>query len=474
MAITGIIKPPPDIRAVVHKTAQFVAKNGRAFETKILAREEGKSMKFSFLEASSPFHAYYEDRVLFYENDGESKTVVVTEAKGSNEKEGAVVAVASTVVAQSGEAVQVVSKKEHKASAIDVVAKMLLAQREKIKSAYSAKVVPSEESKDGSKAESAPETKDEKSSDETDGTTTTSQNNAPIKPRDMVFVTVTAPIGLTQMEIDTIKLVAQFTALASNVRTLGGGFLDSVMRKEWQNPTFSFLQPMNQHFAYFSALVDNYKKIIKRNEEHESFIKNCAYGGAAGFCLEEAAYRCEYNRDIEERKREEEEKLNGNGALGGSALVDWHDFVIVETINFPYDEVVGAIPAIPIPAPTPVQSKQVEVNDDMDMDESDEEEEKIRVVPNYTPKVVEASSAMEETSRTHMIDPITGQTIRLADMSEHMRIQLLDPKWAEERRRFLDKQKESNFVAGDAIASNISRLAQQRQDIFGSSVSFLF
>ena len=67
MNCVGIIKPPPDIRAVVHKTAQFVAKNGRAFETKILAREEGKSMKFSFLEASSPFHAYYEDRVLFFQ-----------------------------------------------------------------------------------------------------------------------------------------------------------------------------------------------------------------------------------------------------------------------------------------------------------------------------------------------------------------------------------------------------------------------
>ena len=458
MAITGIIKPPPDIRAVVHKTAQFVAKNGRAFEKKILAREEGKSMKFSFLEASSPFHAYYEDRVLFYQNGGDVKPKE-TESKVDATASAAVNAGGSSVVAQSEEVKQVVSKKEQKASAIDVVAKALLTQREIIKKSYIAKVTPIEAKKDESTGES-----------ETGIDENSSQQGVPTKPRDMVYVTVVVPNGLTPMEIDTIKLVAQFTALASNVRTLGGGFLDSVMRKEWQNQTFAFLQPKHQHFAYFSALVDNYKKIIKRSEEHMAFIKNCASGSASGFCLEEAAYRCEYNRDIEEKKREEEEKRNGSGVLGGAGLVDWHDFVIVETINFPYDEIVGAIPAIPIPAP--VQPKQaVEVHDDMDMDESDEEEEKIKVVPDYKPRVVETSSAMTDASRTHMIDPITGQTVRLADMSEHMRIQLLDPKWAEERRRFLEKQKESNFVTGDAIASNITRLAQQRQDIFGSSVS---
>ena len=239
------------------------------------------------------------------------------------------------------------------------------------------------------------------------------------------------------------------------------------MRREWNNPTFAFLQQRHQHFAYFSALVDNYKKILVCSDEHKHFVKKCAAGGASGFCLEEAAYRCEYNRDKEEKKREEELKRNGDGILAGSAQIDWHDFVIVETINFPFDEVVGIIPPAPLPVPTEVE-EETEIHDDMDMDESDDEDEKIKIAPNYVPKVVEASSTLADASRTHMIDPITGQTVPLSDMSEHMRIQLLDPKWAEERRRFLEKQKESNFVAGDAIATNISRLAQQRQDIFGS------
>ena len=38
----GIIVPPPDIKAIVNKTAQFVARNGKSFEERILASDEGK------------------------------------------------------------------------------------------------------------------------------------------------------------------------------------------------------------------------------------------------------------------------------------------------------------------------------------------------------------------------------------------------------------------------------------------------
>jgi splicing factor 3A subunit 1 len=106
------------------------------------------------------------------------------------------------------------------------------------------------------------------------------------------------------------------------------------------------------------------------------------------------------------------------------------------------------------------------------MEESDEEEgETIRVVPSYTPKVVSTQTIAKETSRTHMIDPITGKSVPVADMPEHMRIQLLDPKWAEEKKKFMDKQKESNLVSGEAIAENIYRLTQARGDSAAQDLS---
>jgi splicing factor 3A subunit 1 len=70
MVVQGVIKPPPEIRAVADRTALYVAKNGRAFESRILNSEKGKTPKFAFLHSTSPFHGNYEDRVKIYEEGG--------------------------------------------------------------------------------------------------------------------------------------------------------------------------------------------------------------------------------------------------------------------------------------------------------------------------------------------------------------------------------------------------------------------
>ena len=49
----GIIHPPPDIRAIVEKTAVFVAKNGPEFERRIISLNQGNA-KFNFLQPSDP------------------------------------------------------------------------------------------------------------------------------------------------------------------------------------------------------------------------------------------------------------------------------------------------------------------------------------------------------------------------------------------------------------------------------------
>jgi len=69
----GIILPPVDIRGVIDKTAQFVAKCGPEFEQRVL-REQNHS-KFSFLLPNNPYRPYYEHKVK------EFKTGVVEETK---------------------------------------------------------------------------------------------------------------------------------------------------------------------------------------------------------------------------------------------------------------------------------------------------------------------------------------------------------------------------------------------------------
>ena len=62
MAQAPIRNPPPAVKRICDRTAQFVATSGTAYETQILEQEEGND-KFSFLLPTSPFRPYYEFRL---------------------------------------------------------------------------------------------------------------------------------------------------------------------------------------------------------------------------------------------------------------------------------------------------------------------------------------------------------------------------------------------------------------------------
>jgi splicing factor 3A subunit 1 len=429
MVIAGLIRPPPDIRVVADRTASYVAKNGRAFEARILQSGKGKTPKFAFLQPTSPFHAYYEERITFYENGGEDgvekqeeKTEVAKESKKKS--------------SDNKNPTGVVRKKEktQKASAIDPVAKALLSQRAKIAQTKSKENEHSEKAEDSSKEPVS--------------------IVSLLPPPPLELVNIVAPLSLSAAQIETVQLVAHFTALDGK----GGPFLHQLTLREWTNSEYSFCQPRHAHFAYFSALVDAYRRILR--SWTSSTIDAPEDDNSIHKVLDEAAYRAEFEREMEHQKLQQEE--------GEILAIDWHDFVVVETIDFPMDEVVELSMLPPPPTTTPTK-KQIATEESGPVGNEtyeEEDEETIRVVPSYTPKVVGPSKPQE----ARAIDPITGKSVSVADMPEHMRIQLLDPKWAEEKKKFQEKQKDSNLVGGDAIVSNISRFAKARGDLFGKSV----
>ncbi|WFD45223.1 SF3a splicing factor complex subunit [Malassezia psittaci] len=53
-----VIYPPPDLRVIIDKTASFVARVGPRFEAKIREQERGNP-KFAFLNEGDPYYAYY-------------------------------------------------------------------------------------------------------------------------------------------------------------------------------------------------------------------------------------------------------------------------------------------------------------------------------------------------------------------------------------------------------------------------------
>jgi splicing factor 3A subunit 1 len=482
MVITGVIRPPPEIRAGADRTASYVAKNGRAFEARILTSAKGKTPKFAFLQPTSPFHAYYEDRIQFYGDGGEDNAGTGTEEKKTEQQQPAEADADSskkenddkkstTAAAKTSKTTttpkETVRKKEktQKASAINPIAKALLAQRAKITQAKAKK---------------------EKESEQTEGEQQQQLQQMVLlplpPPPPLELVTIVAPSTLSASQIETIQLVAQFAALDGK----GGPFLHQLTLREWTNSDFSFCQPRHAHFAYFSALVDAYRRILGLWTASASIKSNGVpiindADDDAQFALEEAAYRAEYEREMDLRKSQQED--------GEVVAIDWQDFVVVETIDFPVDEKVE-LSMLPPPPPLPSSQKAAQQSsngnaaaasnnsseqaaaamDDDDDSDDDEEEETIRVVPSYTPKVVGPSNPQQ----ARAIDPITGKSVSVADMPEHMRIQLLDPKWAEERKKFQEKQGGSNLVGGDAIVNNISRFAQARGDLFGKSVRYLY
>ena len=57
-----VILPPPEIRTIADKTADFVARNGIGFEERIREKEM-HNPKFGFLNPNDPYHSYYKSQI---------------------------------------------------------------------------------------------------------------------------------------------------------------------------------------------------------------------------------------------------------------------------------------------------------------------------------------------------------------------------------------------------------------------------
>ncbi|RHY21520.1 hypothetical protein DYB32_009792 [Aphanomyces invadans] len=432
--VTGLIVPPPEIRAVVDKTAQFVARNGRSFERKIAG--EVASAKFSFLRASDPYNAYYEHKVSEFEAQAAetaapAKDTAAAEgsSKGADDRtdettaDGAASAAdtAPTAIEES-----VVAKKPVEA----VVSKSLKNLKEK-------------------------------------------NTNLDAPPPEEQFKQKHPT--LTPLDQEIMYMTAQYTAVS------GKPFLSGLATREQRNPQFDFLKPTHPLFAYFTFLVESYAKVLTakalyaKNKAateagHEPVANPLIEALEAGVnrmhVLDRCVHKHEWLRREEEAKRRE--AMETDVEKLAYLQIDWHDFVVVETITFDNDDATGADAALPY---LETDSQPAAANgggggDDMDMDMDMEEEERpaeLKVVDDYVPR-----GAATTAPAVH-ITSVDGQTIHSEQANEHMRILLQAPKYREEKARHLQKVQDTPFAPGAAIADNFKRFATKRSDIFTSS-----
>ncbi|ETM46488.1 hypothetical protein L914_08626 [Phytophthora nicotianae] len=392
--VTGIIYPPPDIRAVVDKTAQFVANNGRAFESRIVG--ERMSAKFSFLRESDPYHAYYEHKV----SEFIAKKDELPPAPESQQQEQE-----QAAEQQQEKAQEIVKEME---TTGDVVVEKKAVQDVTAQVAKKIK---------GKELEPPPEEK---------------------------FIIKHPTLSALDQEI--MYLTAQYTALS------GSSFLSGLATREQRNPQFDFLKPTHPLFAYFTALVESYTLVLAKQDAQMKWIEE---GMGRMKVLDRCVHRMEWQRTEQERK--DKEAAESDAERRALAQIDWHDFVVVETINFDDDDDLGA-------SATVGESEAKGSDDDMDMEEDDDDEPKpeIKVVEDYVPQATAATAQQPLLS-------VDGKTLSSAEANEHMRILLMNPKWREETQRHLEKQKESSYAAGSAIADSLRRFATKRADIFASS-----
>ncbi|KAF8475580.1 Pre-mRNA splicing factor PRP21 like protein-domain-containing protein [Kalaharituber pfeilii] len=87
----------------------------------------------------------------------------------------------------------------------------------------------------------------------------------------------------------------------------------------------------------------------------------------------------------------------------------------------------------------------------------------MKIRSDYVPRAAAAAASRRGVQMG--VCPNCQQQIPINEMEEHMRIELLDPRWKEQRARAEARSATTNLAVNDA-AANLKRLASQRGDLF--------
>ncbi|KAK8657501.1 hypothetical protein V6N13_035733 [Hibiscus sabdariffa] len=433
----GIIHPPPDIRNIVDKTAQFVAKNGPEFEKRIIANN-ANNVKFNFLTSSDPYHAYYQHRLSEFRAQNQNQSNSQQQQQDLQSVGSAPTEPATAAAADGNDSAAAVTKPDPAAPFRLPVKKNL-------------------------------------------------------EPPEAAQYTVRLPEGITGEELDIIKLTAQFVARN------GKSFLTGLTSREINNAQFNFLRPTHSMFTFFTELADAYSKVLMPPKGLTEKLSKSVVDMTT--VLERCLHRLEWERSQEQARQKAEDEIEQERVQ--MAMIDWHDFVVVETIDFADDEDEDLPPPMTIEevirrskVSTMEEDEIVEPGKEVEMemdeeevqlveegmraasiDESDgerkdvraneEPEPPMRIVKNW--KRPEERIPAERDPTKFVVSPITGELIPINEMSEHMRISLIDPKYKEQKERMFAKIRETTLAQDDEISRNIVGLARTRPDIFGTT-----
>jgi splicing factor 3A subunit 1 len=471
---SSLIRPPPDLRAIVDKTAAFIGKMGDEFEVRIQSQSGGDTTKFRFLSSSDPYHAYYKHKVMEARTGGSGNSSASTSntIPSSN-----VLTSSTTTTTTSSKPISPDSDQTNKEVLVNdeesTKNQKVKEQREELTSSLSSSSSSSSSSMISMSISTVlpnPLARALKSFD--------ASLYVPPHP----IYSVLTPIGISASAADRIRLTAEFTA------TSGRRFLASLTSREFNNPEFDFLRPSNPYFSYYTTLVDAYAKVLSPPPNIIAKVEALSNDMTSSYSfLESVVHEAEWMRLEEEKKRKEED-----AGAASAGLIDWHNFFVVETVelkDFVFENetnslsfsVGGALPLSVNNRDNEEEEEEMDVEEeqeeDMDMDIGSNsnvgkgEEEFLNIRMDYTEgktlsqQDTHPSSLLSSSSTSSgggggevYLDPISGLSVPIDRANDHIKAQMLDPLTKVYRQRFEAKQSKTLFTTGEDLANNLKKL----------------
>ncbi|KAK5575023.1 hypothetical protein RB653_010278 [Dictyostelium firmibasis] len=470
-----------ELKTIIDKTAAYAAKLGESFENKVKHRE-GHNVKFNFMKEGDQYYPYYRNKIV------ENKAKIQADAAAAATPKATITtATPSTTTTTSTPSTTTTSSPPPPTTTT------------------SSTIVPVPQTNSTQQPHQQPIS--QQAVIEKLQPPPPPPKKEPTQPDPLLYI-LDVPDFMTPLELDTIRLTAQF--IAKN----GDSFFIELASREVKNSQFDFLKPTNHLYEWFRALVESYAQIIFPPQGLKDQLKS-SYFSDKQTILERAMNRCEYNqlKEIEEQKKEEREDEEKTMI----ASIDWHDFVIVDTIEFNDDDLDD------LPQPRTFdqliagdlpfggsdfddhdghgsngngkggQDMEMEVDMDMEMemdDQDDNENDSASVTANapagsLPPKDQSKLKIVKDYQKSNapiksnapvkltQLCQFCKQEIPLDEMQEHMRIELIQKQQRDSR---LSGGSNSNNLTNtltqdDDIARNLQSFASKRVDIFGETES---
>ncbi|KAK0390707.1 hypothetical protein NLU13_0210 [Sarocladium strictum] len=434
----GVVLPPREIRNILEKTAGYVARNGAVFEDRIRDKER-QNPKFSFLNPADAYNPFYLWR-LSEIRDGRGTAVAAGRA--------------------------------------------------------------------GENATPVPE-----------------KPAGPPKPPDFEFSARMPRIN--QKDLDVLRLTALFVAKNGRQfmtqlgqRETGNPQFQFLIPNHTFHNFFQHLVDQYTKLIRAGGLDGEGGKIQEERVSELQRMVDDKY-----LVLERARARADYIKFQEKEKREQQEAEEEKAAE--YARVDWGDFVVVETITFtdadeqanlppptnlaelqyasledrnkasisaslrieeamPGEELSGSGQSYPLPVHTgygpqaqanslpqqppptalPYAAEQYGAQEARASPQPPVDARSgppaMKIKENYVPRAAQKAANRQ---MQMALCPNCKQQIPMDELEAHMRIELLDPRWKEQKSKADSRHATSNISHAD-VANNLKRLASQRSDVF--------